>query len=1068
MAGFLWWSLDARDAAAEVTCFPGPEEAAVEEGDLPGALSFDRIRPGDLPQSSVRAVTQDEQGFVWIGTEDGVARYDGHNMRVFRPGEGDPERLLGGWVNDVEAHPDGTVWVATSEGVSVYDPQRDAFTQLHPDEDDPDRGVGVNEISIQEEGDVWLARAAPGVGVVDPETLEVVTVAADTGSEFTTLTQDGENRLWLGTDIGLMVLDMETDEVEEFSAGEDYEVLDWSSISALKSDSMGNIWVGTEGDGAFVIDEGSQRVTRHYGAEMTEGQFLVDAHVTAILEDSQSGIWLGTYNGGLAHISGLEDIEWYQHDRAHPDSLPSQSIRSLYEDRGGVIWIGLEGAGVALTTELRKNFARYRTAVTTLALQEMRDGTYWAGTVAGGVYHIDPATGTERLFRTIGPEDQPESIDLRQEEVLAFGETRDAFWIGTARAGAIRCDAETGEMAWFHSGDYPDLASDWIFDFWEDDEGRLWLATWGGGLAIYDPASDSFSSFTSRNLPGLTSDHLYRLYPDPIETHLVWLATANGGLCGLNQQTDSVNCIQSNGDGTGLSGDNISSVHRAEDGAMWVATHGSGLNRLDLETEEAEHWRADDSILTTDTLYDILPDDEGRLWVSTNDGLYHVDPDEGPVVRYGVEDGLQADEFGLGASYRTNDGRLLMGGVEGFNVFEPGAIRPDDYEPNVVVTDFRSLGDEIPLDGPIWTDPTLQVNHTSSFEFEFAALSFDAPESHKYAYKLEGFDTDWIEDRRFARYARLGGGEYTLRVRAANRHGVWSDDEVQLSVHVSPAPWRTWWAYSLYGLVFAGAAVGYRHLHHRRLVRIEERNRLNDVERELELTGAVQHGFLPTRNQIETDRVNVFSFYRAADACGGDWWWYDQPSPGRHVILVGDVTGHGAGPAMVTAAVATAFRVQSELRDAPVQDNLEILNREVIAAGQGKYHMTLAALELDDATGAYTFYSAGSTPILLLQSGGVRSVPCRGTPLGTPDFVVGRVDGSLEPGARLLLYTDGIPEVPLENDRLLGIRRFARMFEQTKEQRLEDAARTIVDSADRLRGERTQDDDWTLVFIEWS
>ena len=241
------------------------------------------------------------------------------------------------------------------------------------------------------------------------------------------------------------------------------------------------------------------------------------------------------------------------------------------------------------------------------------------------------------------------------------------------------------------------------------------------------------------------------------------------------------------------------------------------------------------------------------------------------------------------------------------------------------------------------------------------------------------------------------------------------------------------------------------------------------VERDLELTGAVQSGFFPEHNEINTAHVRLFGLYRPADACGGDWWWHEQLSGGRHVIMVGDVTGHGPGPAMVTAAVATAFRVLIESGLDDVRHGLEMLNREVLRVAKGKYHMTMAALELDEATGWWILHSAGAPPILSLGQSGKHKVHfCAGAPLGTESgFETGRVEGRLEPSDRILMYTDGIPEIALPNGTAFGMRRFAQLFERTREQPLRDAAGAILGHADQCLAGQRQADDWTFAMIEW-
>ena len=250
--------------------------------------------------------------------------------------------------------------------------------------------------------------------------------------------------------------------------------------------------------------------------------------------------------------------------------------------------------------------------------------------------------------------------------------------------------------------------------------------------------------------------------------------------------------------------------------------------------------------------------------------------------------------------------------------------------------------------------------------------------------------------------------------------------------------------------------------------RVEREGRLAVVERDLALSGAVQSGFLPEYNEINGAHLQLFGFYRAADACSGDWWWHEALGR-RHVILVGDVTGHGPGPAMVTAAVATAFRVLTGSGLSDVKQAFELLNQVVLHVAKGKYHMTMAALELDEITGWWVVHSAGAPPILSLDQSGKHKVHfCPGSPLGTEStFEIGRIEGRLSPYERILMYTDGIPEISLPNGTVLGMRRFAQIYERTRGQGLKDAAAAIVQLADQTQEGKPQTDDWTFTMIEW-
>ena len=303
---------------------------------------------------------------------------------------------------------------------------------------------------------------------------------------------------------------------------------------------------------------------------------------------------------------------------------------------------------------------------------------------------------------------------------------------------------------------------------------------------------------------------------------------------------------------------------------------------------------------------------------------------------------------------------------------------------------------------------------------------------------------------------------------AQDRQGNWSEPTI-VKLHVTPPLWKTWWALMLYVVFAALIVAAYLKYQREKLAAAKQQNRLLAVENDLELTGAVQSGFLPQDSMLVREEFALLGYYKPAESCSGDWWWHEMQADGRCSLLVGDVTGHGPGPAMVTAAVATAYRVQSRYT-ASMAERLKVLNDEVLKVSKGKYQMTLTAFTVDVQTGAYEIHSAGGLPVMSHEAQGsnVKSIPCRGTPLGTEEPVIGRHTGELKPGDRVLLYTDGIPEIEMANGRQIGMRRFAKLLGETSTIAIPLASKHIVTSAETHLEANPQDDDWTFVIFEWN
>lgn len=1033
-----------------------------------------------LPNSHVRAIAQDRRGFLWFGTPDGLARYDGTAIRVYRPVEKDPTSISAVYITALTLDASGKLWVGTAQhGVNLYDPETDTFKRFARG---GDAGAltseGVTAIARDRKDRIWLAMSGGGLNRFEPA--EGTFTAFQTkplDAAITSLAVDAAGHLWLGTaSEGVLRWNPDSGAVTRPAPAEDRD-LGATPITSILVSSSGKVWIGTDGDGLLAFDPATGKLDRYRHAD-DDPKTLTDDHVSSLFEDRSKGLWVGTTNG-LNRVGSSGRMIRYLHDPNDPSSLSFNGVESMFQDAGGVMWIGGFTVGLCKFDEFRLKFGYHRTQNNATAIFEDGDGTLWVGTYNAGLYKYERAaqrvTHYTQLQRLAGGGERP--ITLSSAWITTVHrDRRGTLWISLKGHGLIAFDSRSeAYREYVPDPDVPNsLPVDTTFDIWEDEQGMLWLATWGAGLVRFDPQNEIFTSYgaDSGDSVGFSSNHLYTLYPDPTDKKLLWIGTGKGGLIRFNLTSGAATSFRHRDeDPASLSNDDVTTIYRDPDGIVWVGTFGGGLNRFDPATGKSERFTTGNSGLSNDTLFGILPDADGKLWMSTNGGgLVQLDPKTRKFLVYESSDGVQDNEFSQGGYLRSKSGELFFGGPGGFNAFFPKEIKRDPYVPPVVLTAFKVFNQEVKLGRPIWTVPPLEVSYSDSFEVQFAALAFAAPSKNRYAYKLEGFDDEFIEtDRPYATYTKLGGGNYTLRVRAANRHGVWNETGIALKVAVTPPIWRTWPAYVVYLLVLAGTAYLLFRLQRQRVRRAEREGRLAVVERDLELTGAVQTGFLPEHNEISTERVQLLGLYRPADACGGDWWWHEPLPGGRHVIMVGDVTGHGPGPAMVTAAVATAFRVLIEHGLDDVPQALELLNREVLRVAKGKYHMTMAAIELEEATGRWICYSAGAPPILSLDQTGKHKVHfCAGAPLGTETgFETGRVEGQLEPTDRLLIYTDGIPEISLANGAVFGMRRFAQLYERTREQDLRGAAATILLHADQSLGGQRQADDWTFTMLEW-
>lgn len=1070
LAGLVLFSADVHAKPEAKPLFPPVqfEKLALEQG---------------LPQIHVTGLAQDTRGFLWVGTQaGGLARYDGDHFVPFRT-TAEPTTLSSQFVTAVAAHPDGPVWVGTGDaGLSVYDPKTNKFTRYAHEDGKPAslESDAVTSLLIEADGTVWIGLGSGGVDRFDPATKSFahVVTAAFSGGEITSIQSDGKGQLFIASNGGgvMAVATAKTAPTPAFLPVNDQIS---RNVTALRLDSAGTMWIGTDDAGLFELPKGAP-TPKAWLPKPGDRTTISSDKITGIFEDNAKTLWVTT-QFGLNEIDPTRTkVTRYAPDTEYPMRTASypQFATTAFQDRSGILWVGTLDFGLYKLDTLRRAFHHYTGTAEfgiPMAFCEAKDGIIWAGTYSHGLYAYDFKNQVYWAYPSLGAEGSP-NVSLTNWLTAVHCAKDGSVWIGGSGLGLVQFDPASEQFTQYQAD--PDgltgPAVDRIEQILEGPDGLLYLATWGGGLSSYDPKAKTFKLLS--NTSTLPSAFLHRILFDIKNPSVLWVAAAQGGLTRLDLAAGTSKSFRGPGAPAGstavLSSDNLLTLAQQQNGVLWVGTDGGGLNRFDPATSSVNVFNTQ-SGMPSDVIYGILRDDKDHLWLTTSRGLIRFNIEGNQFVTFTGTDGLGSSEFNQNAYFKTSTGELIVSPLTGFNRFRPETIAPDPFVPPVVITKFRLFDTEPTLSNPIWDTPKVELSYRDSvFSFEFAGLAYAAPEQVRFQYILEGFHSKWLTtDRGEVTFTNLDPGNYVLKVKAANRHGVWNDKPTEIRIHIQPPFWRTKAAYIVYLALLIGAALLVLRFQRERLRRVEREGRLALVEQELQLTGAVQSGFLPDNNEIRSHATNVVGYYKPADSCSGDWWWHAQLGPTRHLVMVGDVTGHGPGPAMVTAAVATAFNVYHSTRDEEmdVPAMLELLNHEVLRVSKGKYQMTLAALDFDEANGSWTLHSAGAPPILTLDARGKHRVHfCPGTLLGDTNVQFGTLRGTLKPGERMLLYTDGIPEIAMPDGNVVGIRKFAQVFERTRQVAPSDAAAAIVTFAEQTRAGAEQLDDWTFALLEWN
>ncbi len=744
------------------------------------------------------------------------------------------------WILSLAEDPSGDLWVGTEGGgLARWRRASDDFVRYPPEPENP-RGLSGDRvliITVDRGGTVWLGTFEAGLNALDPESGEIRRYRHDPADpasladdRIRAIYQDSDGDLWIGTMGGLHRFDRSRERFVRYRHDPaDPRSLSDDRVRAIVEDSAGALWVGTF-EGLNRLDgEGFVR----YLPDAADPASLSHPRVRALFEDSDGRLWVGTDGGLNLWLPERGGFATYRHDPADPTTLSSDQVLTLSQDRSGILWVSTIAGGLAKWNPRTWAFAHYRVAAaggdggsnSVFALSEDAEGGVWLGTFGAGLQRFERATGDSVYYR----HDPRDPASLSDDQVTSLLRDRDGdLWVGTVSGGLNRL-RPAGEASgrgsferYLHDPDDPaSLGSDSVASLCQDADGRLWVGTYGAGLNLH-LGGGAFRRFAHD--PG-DSQSLSHNRPISISAGAdgrLWVATDGGGLNRYHPVTEAfLRIAHDPAVADSLASNELNALHVDPSGRLWAGTKGNGLDRLERLDETTgravfrNYSRAQG--LPDDNVWGLRSDASGGLWIATNKGLSQLDPETGDIESYNASHGLQANEFNLGAHYRSPSGELFFGGINGFNAFFPDRIGANTHVPPVVLTALTKINQPMRFDHPLFEVSEIALGHRDyALSLEFAALDFTAPGDNRYRYRLEGFHDHWIDNgsRRWVGFTNLDPGRYRLRVQGSNNDGVWNEDGVEIAIAVAPPPWRTWWAYSLYalGLVAAvwGAAASYR------------------------------------------------------------------------------------------------------------------------------------------------------------------------------------------------------------------------------------------------------------------
>jgi diguanylate cyclase (GGDEF)-like protein len=787
-----------------------------------------------LPHATVLSVLQDQMGFMWFTTADGLSRYDGYTFTTFKHDTQNPNSLSNNNTFALLESRDGLIWVGTDPGgLNVYDPKTGTFSLYLHDPNDP-ASLADNSIwSLWEDqdGSIWVGTRG-GLSRLDRATGKFKNYYPDPGNPraladgvIYRIYQDRHGTIWAGTRLGLHRFDPATDDFTIFKNNpDDPDSLSSSSVWAMLEDSRGNFWVGTRGGGLNLFDRSTGKF-KAYKYDENDPTSISDNRLWFIYEDHSGNLWVTTENGGLNLFDPqTEKFTSFKHNPNDLYSLSNNDVFWMTEDRSGVLWVTSRYGGVNMLSPSQHRFGLYRSIPgdsTSLSSNSVyailsEGDVVWVGTFGGGLNRLDRKTGEMTVY--VNGLDDPSSLS-NNKIYYVFQDESKMLWVATSGGGLNRLDPQTGTFTVYRSStDVPgSLSSNFLTTIESAGKGRLWIGTLGYGLDLFDTVTGKLIQHYRHedgNPNSLSEDTIYDLAVNADGD--VWIATARGGLDLLDPRTDTFTHHQNKPDNpNSILSDTVHAIYLDEEsGTVWAGTAG-GLSGLNIASGEWQNYTMREG-LPNDTIMGIQPDGIGGVWVSTSKGISHFDIRNKTFRNYDARDGLQGDQFQIASSSLGPDGEIFFGGSNGLTYFHTTGIGENPYLPPVVFTEFQIFNKTVPVGSEVLPRPVEQMDRLvlrydqSVFTIKFAALSYQAPSKNRYQYMLEGFDRDWSPPltRPEATYTNLSPGLYTFRVRAANNDGVWSETSSKLVIEIAPPWWGTWWFSLLAALAIVALVAG--------------------------------------------------------------------------------------------------------------------------------------------------------------------------------------------------------------------------------------------------------------------
>lgn len=748
-----------------------------------------------LPSNRINCIFQDKLGFMWFGTQDGLARYDSYNFEVYRNNPDDKHTLSNNEILCITEEPGtGNLWIGTNGGINYFDQKEGRFVNnvlVLPNNDSSILKKTISSIIIDHKKQLWIVQNSVVYCYSNyksaPHVYRRRSKYYIPDNRIQCIFQDSKHNIWIGTRTQLCLLDSVKKRFKHVNLP-----VDTIRINSFFEDSRNNLWLLSR-QGVIKMKGNS---IQHFTAQNSA---LGQNRANGAIEDARGNIWFVMVNGnGLIYYDGkMEQIKPVSPGLYNHNSLNSKILSCIFKDRDNNIWLGTYGLGINFIDRNEKPFNHYSLNKETEGLNSIRsvfqdrDGEIWIGTRdQGGLYRFSSTKGVFESFKASGT-----PFSLNDDYVLSIADaSQGKLLIGTFLKGMIIFDKKSRRFypVTAHPKDDPGFSGGPVYQLTTDRYDSVWVSNQSHAY--------TFNIKTNTFKPKFSIPYARKMLD--FSENEIYMITSIYGLYRYNRKKNIlINYRANRQDSTTLADNHVSDLVADNKGNIWLATN-SGVCVFNPKTNKFKTYTTKHG-LPSNIACGLLIDGKDNVWISTTKGLAKFNPSTMQIRVYTVYDGLQGNEFERQVCYKTTTGFMLFGGRNGFNYFHPDSIKDNPVIPNVVITDFKLFNKSVKydenssfLDQTISFTKDLTLTHKQSvITFEFTALNYTSPENNQFAYKLDGLEDDWnyVGNKRNATYTSLPPGKYTFMVKASNNDGIWNTNFTSVHLIILPPWWKTWW-----------------------------------------------------------------------------------------------------------------------------------------------------------------------------------------------------------------------------------------------------------------------------------